>query len=331
MEQIELDLSKLISELTILVEKITASMDLASSKSMSDMISSIANLLSSILWPTIAFIAIFMFKTEIRRLIRRIKKGKVFGHEFELKDDIDKLENTTEEAQKNMYLPSEDIIAANDFEHTDRKLFTEEEEIIKRATENPELGLILLGRKIEDKLRKLMARTGNLKGGRPVSFLAMIDYLQRNKAIPENLIESIKMFWKVRNKVVHGYNLESQDNIIRIIDIGLTVLNAIKAIPYEINIVYHPGVSIFSDEACCNQIPNVLGVILETTSPGRAEKSHRIFPTTREHFRKGMVVSWDWNMENRWGKAYYRDPETNEIKEAWGGAGEFVGQDLEKI
>lgn len=58
-------------------------------------------------------------------------------------------------------------------------------------------------------------------------------------------------------------------------------------------------------------------------------KSHRIFPTTRDHFKKGKRVAWEWSDHRSWGESWYRDPDSNEIKYAWTGSLEFVGRHLE--
>ncbi len=44
---------------------------------------------------------------------------------------------------------------------------------------------------------------------------------------------------------VHGHTA-SDDDILRAIDSGVTILRALQAIPHEVNIVYHPGVAIYS-------------------------------------------------------------------------------------
>ena len=58
---------------------------------------------------------------------------------------------------------------------------------------------------------------------------------------------------------------------------------------------------------------------------------YRIFPTTRDHYKKGMRVSWEWNGSLKWGDTWYRDPESHEIKHAWSASIEFVGRDLDTL
>jgi len=78
-------------------------------------------------------------------------------------------------------------------------------------------------------------------------------------------------------------------------------------------------------------LPNVCGLLLETTSPGGTSKEHRIFPTTKTTYQKGERVAWEWNLGKKYGQAWYKDPDTGEIKSAWRGSAEFVGRNFDKI
>ena len=179
-------------------------------------------------------------------------------------------------------------------------------------------------------MKRLLALSGHLRG-RSVSYRDMAEYLGRNSAVSVNLRKSLELFWDVRNKIVHGHGDVSKEDLVRTIDIGLTVLSAIKAIPHEKNIVAHPGADMFADQEGHEPIEGVKALILETTTPGGANKLMRVFPTTKEHYRQGMTVSWEWNMDKTWDRCYYRDPWTNEIKKGWHSSAEFVGRDIEAI
>ena len=156
-----------------------------------------------------------------------------------------------------------------------------------------------------------------------------LDELQQY-GFPPNLLGSLKLFAEVRNKIVHG-SAATDDDALRAIDSGLTILRALNALPNEINVVYHPGVQVFSDAGCTQPIPDVKGLILETTSPGGAMKSFRIYPTTRTNFQKGKQVAWEWNMQKVWPAAWYRDPDSHEIKQAWSQSAEFIGRHLDDV
>lgn len=290
----------------------------------------IAKLAGAALWPIVIFVLAIMFKREISSVTKRIKRGKLFGNEFELSEEIDKLAKTAEKAQKEIYTspePSEPTAKHLGNEALDRDI----EDIISIATDKPEFGLILLAQKIEKEMKRLLALTGHLRGGKPVSYRDMADYLGKNSAVSDNLRKSLDLFWDVRNKIVHGQTDVSKSDLIRTIDIGLTVLSAIKAIPHEKNVVAHPGVDMFADQEGQKIVEDAKALILETTALGGANKFMRVFPTTKQHYQKGMTVSWEWNMSRTWGSCYYRDPWTNEIKKGWDSSAEFVGRDIEAI
>jgi hypothetical protein len=108
----------------------------------------------------------------------------------------------------------------------------------------------------------------------------------------------------------------------------MTILRALRAIPRETNVVFYSNVPIYSDAAAVHLIGDAKAVILQTTSPGGTQKSLRIFPTTKDHFKKGEQVSWEWSMDRKWGETWYKDPETSEIKKAWHSSAEFIGRPL---
>lgn len=294
-------------------------------------IEAVAKLAGAILWPIVAFFLAMLFKGEISSIIRRIKKGKFFGNEFELEDELNELAEATERAQKEIYIPAAVVEDEEKGFGRGEAPKQDYEQIMARASENPELGLIFIARKIELEMKRLLAVSGHLRGRRSLSYRDMAEYLGRNAAVSENLRKSLDLFWDVRNKIVHSHGEVSREDLIRTIDIGLTVLSAISVIPHEKNVVAHPGADLFADPEGRQPIQSAKALILETTSPGGAAKSIRVFPTTRTDYRKGMAVTWEWNMEKTWGPSYYRDPTTGRIIKAWSVSAEFVGRDLDAI
>ena len=132
------------------------------------------------------------------------------------------------------------------------------------------------------------------------------------------------------SKLVHGGQTEER-NVLSAIDSGISILKSLQAIPREKSVVLYPTVTVYSDPGCTTELKGVKGVILETRSPGGARTSRRIYPSTRTHFKKGKQVSWEWNLQNVWNQAWYRDPESDEIKSAWHSAGEFIGRHLDEL
>jgi len=204
------------------------------------------------------------------------------------------------------------------------------EQILQEASSSPRAALIHLGVIIERQTRLLLAKTNWIKPSPHLNFSAIISYLEERKFVSVNLTSSLRMFWDVRNDLVHSSEDQNDEDILRAIDIGLTILKMIDGIPHERNVVYHPGVDVFEDEECKIKRPNILGVILDTTSPGGAIKQKRIFPTTRS-YKKSQELSWEWNFDIILGESWYREPDTKEIKSAWGSSAEFIGRPLEEV
>ena len=130
------------------------------------------------------------------------------------------------------------------------------------------------------------------------------------------------------NSIIHGATDATDNDVFRALDSGISILRSLNALPNEVQVVYHPGVEIFSDAAGTKPIPDAKGIILEIILPGGVTKTLQIFPTTRTHFRKGKKVAWEWNMQQVWPAAWYRDPDTGAIKAAWRSSAEFIGRTL---
>ena len=277
--------------------------------------------IASLLWPIFVLTIVLIFKKEISHILLRIKRGKILGQEIELKDEIKELDKVTKDAK-------EEIVEIEDKEEFDKKLdvlYSEEEKILELISSNPESALIKLAILIEKQLRYILAGWGGSSSPRLLSVMNMVEYLSKQKVLPSNLIHLIRNFWKIRNRIVHGFEDISERELSSVLDSGITILRMLYAVPIETNIIYNPGVTVYSDENCTNVVEGVKGVILETTSAGGTKKSLRMFPTTKTDYIKGKRVSWEWNLEKVYKESWYRDPDENKIKYAWTESGEFIG------
>lgn len=285
--------------------------------------------LASLLWPIFAFVALVTFKKEVGRLIDRLRKGKLLGQEIELGESLNKLEKSaTAVAEEVAALPP-----ATTEESTPKPAETEDliAGILREAARNPRAALLLLASELEREARQLLASVGHLKERSIVPLAMAVDVLQKQfGGLPGHIPSSLKLFWEVRNRIVHGGQAENEE-ILRAVDSGITILKAIRALPRETNYVYHPGVPIYQDADCTNPWPIGNGVILETETPGGTQRFFRIFPSTKTHFKKGRKVAWEWNLSTVWKEAWYRDPDSGEIRPAWNSAGEFVGRHLDEV
>lgn len=285
--------------------------------------------IAALLWPLFAFTGLLVFKPEIRRVLRRLRKGKILGQELELEDDLDRLELAAEAAEAQIAAvppqaptPLLPPGAPQPADAVDR--------VLEEAGRSPKAALLVLSSEVEKETRQLVASLGLLKGRHNVSFQQAFQDLNAWAAMPVYVTASVKAFRDLRNKLVHGHDA-SEDDVLRAIDSGIMILRALRSVPKEMNLIHHPGVVVYADDTCTASIEGVKGVILETVSPGGASKHYRIFPTTKTYYRKGMRVSWEWASEHRFGEAWYRDPDTGEVKYAWTSSFEFVGRDLDAL
>lgn len=284
--------------------------------------------IATLLWPLlVGFLAIF-YRKEIRHLVARLQRGKLLGAEIELNASLDQLQQEASRAAAEVPVPAPEVPGAGEtaaataqpsHDPADEFITT----VLSEAARSPKLGLMLLASGLDRLARQVSAATG-----RPSRSLPQAMGMMREQ-LPSHVGGALRLFMDARNRIVHGADA-SDEEALRAIDSGITLYRALNSIPRETNVVYHPGVPVFSDEECVTAIPETRGLILETTDPAGG-RTFRIYPTTRTHYRKGMRVAWEWNMALVWNEAWYRDPDTDEVKKAWDSSGEFIGRDLDQV
>lgn len=285
--------------------------------------------IASLLWPLFAFTALFLFRPQIADLVKRLKKGKLFGQEIELDESLKRLDQSASSVEKEVA-----ALPAPTAEITTPQEQVQEESVVRsivtETARSPKAALILLASELEKVAREILATTGHLQGRRFIQVKQAIAELDLKFGLPRHIPSSLKFFWEARNRLIHGGEGTDED-VLRAVDSGLTILKALQAIPRETNVVHETSVSVYSDASLTILMPNVHGVILETRAPGGASKTFRIFPTTRTHFKKGHQVAWEWNMGIVVGPAWYRSPDTGEAQQAWISSAEFVGRHLDDL
>jgi hypothetical protein len=122
-----------------------------------------------------------------------------------------------------------------------------------------------------------------------------------------------------------------RDDVLRVVDSGLSVFKTLRGMPKTKFVVSHPGVSVYADAEGNDERPGVKAVIVEKISSGGLVRTKHVLPTTRTHFREGMEVAWEWNNKAVWGESWYLDPETGKFEYAWTESMEFVGRDLDRL
>lgn len=290
-------------------------------------VAALISAIASLLWPIFAFAVLALYRKQLGELIARLRKGKLLGQEIELDESLDKLEQSAAAvAEEVAALPSSAVNAMLGNTINDPSA-----NILREAGRSPKAALLLLATELEREARQLLASVGQLNGQMYLPLAQALEALQKQfGGLPGHIPSSLKLFGEVRNRLVHGGRADAEE-ILRAIDSGVTILKALQAIPRETNYVYHPGVEVFQEPSCVKPWTDTKGVILETVSPGSAQRFLRIFPTKRTHFQKGKRVAWEWDNRNAWNDAWYKDPDSGEIKLAWNSAMEFVGRHLEDV
>lgn len=206
-----------------------------------------------------------------------------------------------------------------------------EQQLLEEAAASPVVAMMRLTLEIDRELRKLLAVAGNLsryQGEVPEA----IGLLEQTKGFSpqRELKDTLTQFWSLRNQIVH---YQVPENLaLRALDYGLRILRMVKSIPRHSYVVYKSGITLYEDRACSRAREGVRGVILESLSADGESLGRQIFPTTKSYV-PGESLSWEWDLhdEKSWGETWYRDPDTMEIKSAWGESLEFVGRDLNDI
>lgn len=289
-------------------------------------LAAILQAIASLAWVAFAFTGLIMFKPEITRALVSLKRGKFFGQEVEFELDM-LAKSAAATAKEVLELPTD--VCSVEGTVQDDELDATIKSIIREAARSPKVALMTLSAELERQTIRGLATRGMLRG-RPFVPLGHAFNELRQYGLPPNLQGSLELFSGVRNKVIHG-GTATDDDALRALDSGMTILRALNALPNEINVVDHPGVEVFSNAECTELIPDIKGIIMETTSPGGVTKTKNIYATTRTGFQKGKRLTWEWNTGRGWGPAWYRDPETGEIKSAWGASAEFIGRHLDEI
>ena len=287
--------------------------------------------IASLLWPIIVICALRAFRKDIAGAIGRIKRAKILGHEFELGTKLKELREAANEASnevaelpRDMSGPDEDLAPRGGRPEREDPIH----KILESAVQSPTVALLLLAMEVEKEGREVLASVGKWTEKKPLPVLRVIERLDSHYGLPKHIFSSLRLFLDTRNKLVHGGSA-TDENIVSALDSGVTVYRALKALPRERKWVHHEGVPVYSDQECLHEIPGVKGIIIKSESSSGAATRYGIYPSTRTYFKRGKRVSWEWNLAKTWPDAWYRDPDSNEVKLAWNSAGEFVGRHFE--
>lgn len=308
----------------------------------SELLKSIAACFGSVAWPIAAVIITVLFRKHIAEALGRLRKGKLFGQELELDQKLEEAASDADAAvAEAIQQPittgqtnpagdrdtNQSVVGAGQVAVSNNHMFGADQfanEVLQEASRSPKAALITLASGIETEVQRLVAAIGHADKRRYPVRRVMRDP-ELSHLFPPHLTISVESFWDVRNRVIHGKGTD--DDAIRAIDIGLTVLQAIQAIPRSRIEVHHPGVPVLADKEGKIVRQGVKAVILRCSHPDEAT-TFRVYPTTLSNYKRGDVLSWEWKSKPSWEQSWYADPETGEIKEAWSSSMTFVGRPL---
>ena len=337
-----------------------------------------ANLIEAIAgfaWPAAFLIVFLIYREEVTNLIRRVRRGKGPGFEFEFDEALDELKRSADDAARSV--PPEPRVVAvpshsaraeeaaaepadGDSEATEReetartstpdgasrRTYTDAPSggivvggtasselstadpvraILADAATSPKVALIALSLEIEREVREILAGSQDPSTWAGRSLGHMLGRLEMGPSVQR----AIERFREVRNRIVHGQGA-SEGEVLRALDSGITILEALRRIPRNVHVVAEPSLEIFADAEGRERREGVHGVGLETRYGDRTDPV-AVFPTTKIHFEKGRPVAWEWSFDQTWPESWYRDPETGEIRYAWTNSAEFVGRNLDEI
>jgi hypothetical protein len=291
--------------------------------------SDLLHALADLAWPAVVLAAILLFKSEISALFGRIRpvKGPA-GTEVELDRDLDLVLEKTYLAAQSLpeepaqpppaQEPPEDLSTEADLDSADR--------IYEEAARSPKVALMALSALIDRRSHEVLASSQEPEHWEQATLGQKLHRLD----LSPDLRLAAAAFQEVRARIVHGHEATDEDAL-RAIDIGVTLLRTIDRLPHGLHYVVEPSVECFEDANGERPFTDFHGVLLEPVPQTQGKIHLHAFPTTRDHFRKGKPVSWEWNRFVRYPEAWYRDPRDGEIKYGWTGALEFVGRPLEDL
>lgn len=199
-----------------------------SMKDISDSLTPLIAAIAQLMWPIIVLVIVCLFRKDISELLRRIRKGTIFGQDVELDQPLDKFQETVKEAQEEIP-PS--FIEEKRFEQEIKTFEREEREVLEAARINPELGIIRLSSILERETRTLLGVLGYLsKEKRLMTGIELHQVLVEKGFLTPNTTNALNIFRNLRNQIVHGQLKVENKNTLRVLDIGLTLLKTIVSL-----------------------------------------------------------------------------------------------------
>jgi hypothetical protein len=188
---------------------------------------------ASLLWPVAIIFLVVVFRKDVRALVsgRKLKRGKLFGQEFELEEQLNKLEEQTKTFTQidAAPLPEPSPLPETPAPSAQQQVLDVVRQVLTEAGTSPKAALMSLAAEMEAALRTMLGRAG-VPVGSKTTFRDSLSFLQQ-QGMPKDLVDAMIAFRNVRNRIVHGYAAQD-DDVLRAIDIGLRILNQLRALPH---------------------------------------------------------------------------------------------------
>jgi ribonuclease HepT-like protein len=282
--------------------------------------------LSHWLWPIVLLILLLVYRKPIAALLGRVKKGELFGQEFELEPEVNKFQESVKQAEKEIAQlpPSSDVDVAES-----KRTEIDVNRILDDSKGSPELALIRLSNLLEPEAKNALGSMGFLPRNKRLSGFWAMQVLGDKGLLPQSAADSLKRFWDLRNRIVHGRAEVDEKEILRVLDIGIDLLKTIRSIPHEVHTV-EQVVDVYDNPECTIKRVGSKAVILNSqTADGGLLR--RLFHSTKtDHYKRGQRVMWEWELTRSIPEGWYIDSRDQSTK-IIGGSLDFVGRTIAEI
>lgn len=174
---------------------------------------------ASLLWPTVAFAALLVFRKDIGAAMQRLRKATFGAHSVELDSDLKKLHEEVSSLAARAI--SGGVVAVEG---------DSVQKIFEMSAQSPKAALLLLVTEIEGQGRKALVSTGLSRASRkPRSLPWVVARLDEHYDLPAYLPDAVKLFQRVRNRIVHG-ETASNAQIMSALDSGVSIYRTLAAL-----------------------------------------------------------------------------------------------------
>ncbi len=177
-------------------------------------------------------------------------------------------------------------------------------DILDEAAVSPTAALIRLAGELERELRALLAQTGT--SVRRMSVGKMIATGEERNTLPTEVAESMRLFWSLRNDIVHGASRPKEAELLRAVDSGVTILKLLITLPRERHHVLQADLPVYSDLERTKLVEGWSALVL-LSRQSELVQHQRVFLTRRTDYRAGQSVGYAFDLDSKIECVYLSD------------------------